>query len=246
MDNQDFVFGISQELSANAFTKDKYAFESWNTKADGTGTRYKNKESVDDLTTEDGATVTLYAQYERMEFDIDGDYVFDGNNNIDTEVNLYSEGNTNRDFDMSFDVVYVDPANATDGQEQPTIMNAKDETNTNSHDNRVPGFATRLGNNTINQIHMVSTWGTNNKDLTVPSNKVPIHFEYKRRDGVVTVQYSYDSFVSDEIEIYNQADWELNRPSPINVIFGSTYKDGAYVRFFKGTLRDIHVKVYEE
>ena len=49
------------ELTANAFTKTGYTFTGWNTQADGKGTSYTDKQSVNNLTTENEATVTLYA-----------------------------------------------------------------------------------------------------------------------------------------------------------------------------------------
>ena len=52
-------------LPANTFKKTSYIFVGWNTKADGTGTNYIDGEVVKNLTTENGATVTLYAQWGR-------------------------------------------------------------------------------------------------------------------------------------------------------------------------------------
>ncbi len=48
-------------LTANAYQKEGYTFDGWNTKADGSGTAYKDKEKVASLTSEDKSTVTLYA-----------------------------------------------------------------------------------------------------------------------------------------------------------------------------------------
>ncbi|MBQ3729296.1 MAG: InlB B-repeat-containing protein, partial [Spirochaetales bacterium] len=45
-------------LSANAFTRTKYAFNGWNTKADGTGTAYADGASVSL-----NSDITLYAQW---------------------------------------------------------------------------------------------------------------------------------------------------------------------------------------
>ena len=50
------------ELNTNEFTRDGYSFTGWNTAADGSGTAYAENESVL-LSTYDGATVTLYAQW---------------------------------------------------------------------------------------------------------------------------------------------------------------------------------------
>jgi uncharacterized repeat protein (TIGR02543 family)/LPXTG-motif cell wall-anchored protein len=63
MSNETMSYGVARELFANAFVRDGYTFVSWNTKADGTGTAYSDKVSVEDLTAEDGAMVTLYARW---------------------------------------------------------------------------------------------------------------------------------------------------------------------------------------
>lgn len=63
MDDQEFTYGTAQNLSANAFTKDGYSFVGWNTKANGTGTSYTDEQRVNNLTTENGAEITLYAQW---------------------------------------------------------------------------------------------------------------------------------------------------------------------------------------
>ena len=53
----------SKKLTANGFTKTGNSFTGWNTKANGSGTAYTNKQSVKNLSTTNGATVTLYAQW---------------------------------------------------------------------------------------------------------------------------------------------------------------------------------------
>ena len=63
MDDQDFTYGVSQQLRANAFSREGYTFVGWNTEADGSGTGYDDVQSVQNLTTENNATVTLYAQW---------------------------------------------------------------------------------------------------------------------------------------------------------------------------------------
>lgn len=54
---------VTRALSANAFTREGYAFVGWNTTADGSGTAYTDAAEVVDLA-EPGETVTLFAQWE--------------------------------------------------------------------------------------------------------------------------------------------------------------------------------------
>ena len=50
-------------LTANGFIRAGYVFTGWNTMSDGSGKSYSDKETVKNLTSVDGATVTLYAQW---------------------------------------------------------------------------------------------------------------------------------------------------------------------------------------
>lgn len=66
MEEQDMVYDEPQNLFANTFARSGFVFASWNTKADGTGKAYGDKERVKNLTAEDGGSVTLYAQWEKV------------------------------------------------------------------------------------------------------------------------------------------------------------------------------------
>ena len=53
------------ELNNTMFTRSGYVLSGWNTRPNGSGDQYAANESVARLTTVDGATVTLYAQWHR-------------------------------------------------------------------------------------------------------------------------------------------------------------------------------------
>lgn len=59
------TYGSNCTLTANAFTRSGYIFNGWNTKKDGTGTSYSDKTVVKNLSSVDGATVTLYAKWKQ-------------------------------------------------------------------------------------------------------------------------------------------------------------------------------------
>lgn len=63
-------YGTAYTLTDNAYKRNGYFFTGWNTKKDGSGTAYKNKASVKNLTTKNGVTVTLYAQWKIRDFTI--------------------------------------------------------------------------------------------------------------------------------------------------------------------------------
>ncbi|UKK57967.1 InlB B-repeat-containing protein [Prevotella communis] len=68
MEDQMFTVGVAQALTANAFTDQllvTVSFSGWNTKADGSGISYSNKQVVTDIAAE-GQIITLYAQWEDL------------------------------------------------------------------------------------------------------------------------------------------------------------------------------------
>lgn len=68
MPDQTFSYDQTQALSSNQFTRPGWTFTGWNTKADGTGTAYKNRQEVKNLTAQDGGEITLHAQWETVEY----------------------------------------------------------------------------------------------------------------------------------------------------------------------------------
>ncbi len=70
MANQSFRFDETQNLNVNRFKKAHYTFTGWNTEANGSGTGYRDKARVQNLTFMQNGTVTLYAQWEKTKHDI--------------------------------------------------------------------------------------------------------------------------------------------------------------------------------
>ena len=74
MSNESMTYDMAKALATNAYTKKGYTFTGWNTKADGSGTKYTDKESVKNLA--ESGTVTLYAQWKansyRVTYDANG------------------------------------------------------------------------------------------------------------------------------------------------------------------------------
>ena len=63
MTSQAFTYNTEQPLTQNTFTRTGYRFDGWNTRADGSGTPYTDRQSVKNLTDDQNGTVTLYAQW---------------------------------------------------------------------------------------------------------------------------------------------------------------------------------------
>ena len=242
-DQRFIVDGPNKPLSENEFTRTNYVFKGWNTQANGQGTHYDDEESVRNLSTTDGDIVTLYADWWKIEYTHPGTAVFDGTVNtfIDTGVNIFSSTNINKDFEIRFTFNSVDSDIITVSPTQPTMFNAKDESN-----NKYPGFNVRFNSNNITKLYPSARWGgngsTNTPSTGVAVANAPIEFIYKRHNGVITMQYSYSGYESEVYTIINQSSWTLNQTFATNVAFGGYFgSNNQPGRFFKGTLSDMSI-----
>lgn len=242
MENQEFTYNAAaKKLSKNTFSKDEYIFTGWNTNADGSGNYYNDEEKVRNLTDVENETITLYAQYLKIKYNNSGDTIFDGTSNtfIDSGINLYSQENIDKDFEIRLTVKSVSSGNST----LSTIINCKDESN-----ELWPGFNIRMSNSTtiVTLYKWKGTSGTSDVLATIASSKAPIDFIIRRRDGVVEVSYSFEGHDSSFQKIYDQADWSLNQYFADNVSFGGIYNNLHMPdRFFKGILSDIIISIDE-
>lgn len=60
------AYNETRTLSQNGFALEHYKYMGWNTATDGTGTPYEDGASIKNLTTTDGATIDLYAQWKEL------------------------------------------------------------------------------------------------------------------------------------------------------------------------------------
>lgn len=240
MANQKFTIGDpAVPLTQNVFTRTNYEFRGWNTSPDGTGTHYDDEQAVSNLTNNDGEIITLYAEWWKIQYNHPGDAVFDGTSStfINTGVNVFSSANLNKDFEIRFKFKSVDSDQLSVTPAQPTLFNIKDESN-----NKYPGINIRF-NGTISTMAPTYRWGGNS--VTVPSSGIstsnaPIDFIFIRKNGVVTMQYSYEGYTSQVYILFNQSNWTLNQAFATNVAFGGYFGGNNQPgRFFKGTLSDM-------
>lgn len=66
MADQSHTYDRRQALTANAFAREGYRFTGWNTRGDGKGKAFTDKQTVTNLLAHDGAVGVLYAQWERL------------------------------------------------------------------------------------------------------------------------------------------------------------------------------------
>lgn len=60
----------SYRLNSNKYVRKGYKFLGWNTRKDGKGKTYKNCQGIQNLSSSDGACITLYAQWEKNTYKI--------------------------------------------------------------------------------------------------------------------------------------------------------------------------------
>ncbi len=88
MSNTSAKYNKSVTLTSNKFKRTGYTFTGWNTKKDGTGTTYTNKESVKNLTSKNKETVTLYAEWKKNTYTIK--YNLNGGENSTSNPETYT------------------------------------------------------------------------------------------------------------------------------------------------------------
>ncbi len=239
MSDQRLIINETMPLDTYDFNYSGYVFIGWNDAADGSGTSYTDGASVYNLTTVEDDVVTLYAQYMFIEYQNDGPVSFNGSTDyIDTGVNLFAQDTITKDFIIRFTVDYVSPNNATNGQDQVTLFNCKDESN-----NKWPGLVVRMNENVSTPIKTLYKWdntGRSTEASSIQSNKVPITYEFRRENDTVIYHYWYNNFDSGDIVLFNLNDWQLNQYFTDNITFGSSY-DAQHqpFRFFEGTLSNM-------
>lgn len=87
MNNQPMTYDKNKNLDENKYKLTGWTFTSWNTKADGSGTPYENKASIKNLTSENNATVILYAQWRQNTYTVEYHAKYPTGVNHDSKIN---------------------------------------------------------------------------------------------------------------------------------------------------------------
>jgi uncharacterized repeat protein (TIGR02543 family) len=126
METQKHTYDENLALTENKFTRTGHTFTGWDTKADGSGTHYSDKESVINLTETQDAEITLYAQWSinsyTVIFNSDGTAVTAITQEYNTEVAKPADpekrgytlaGWLNGDTEVSFPLILTDNLSLT-------------------------------------------------------------------------------------------------------------------------------------
>ena len=73
MSNSQHTYDVEKNLTANAFSRTGYRFLGWSKDQSATTATYTDQQGVMNLANENGAVVTLYAVWERMDFTVNFD-----------------------------------------------------------------------------------------------------------------------------------------------------------------------------
>lgn len=87
MNNQPMTYDKNKNLDENKYKLTGWTFTGWNTKADGSGTPYENKASIKNLTSENNATVILYAQWRQNTYTVEYHAKYPTGVNHDSKIN---------------------------------------------------------------------------------------------------------------------------------------------------------------
>ena len=88
---QEFTYNTDTKLDKNTFTRSGFGFKEWNTKADGTGTKYTDEQTINK-----SSDLTLYAIWEELYDYVINNYSVDETNKyiskimVNTEVNMFT------------------------------------------------------------------------------------------------------------------------------------------------------------
>lgn len=74
MTRSQFTYDVSGSLRANAFTRTGYQFSEWNTQSNGQGTTYMDRGAIYNLTSQNNASITLYAIWTSIKYTV----IYDG------------------------------------------------------------------------------------------------------------------------------------------------------------------------
>ncbi len=211
------------QLSFNSFTKEDYVFKHWNTSADGSGTSYRNGQSIKNINNGE-ESITLYAQWRPMSDTVDypGECIFGGEgvdivgdcaegeskDYIMTDIKPFSEENYLKNFEFKFTVSELNNQGNRD-----TVFNMLYE-NSDNIKGIYPGILLRVENG--KWLFQVGAGNNDRVKLNFALNDL-VGKEFKvirhNDNGTINVYYSIDGadpvFVKDITNLYATFDTPL-------------------------------------
>ena len=161
----------------------------------------------------------------KVVFEIKGDTVFTGMNNVDTEIRLFDANNASKDFEISFNIVSYDSTQ----QKYATIMNSMDEARSPYY-----GIIFRYPNPEVFHVAIHAESDGLNRQIDLYTG----HFRIIRVNNVI--YYSIDNGKYGSGIDFSEFKDYINTP----VTFGSSLDASLKpFRYFRGTLSDIIIRL---
>ena len=211
--NVPVTFGASMDGNGNPFRYFKGTLSNMSVKF------LSDDVSIDDINT---STKTLRTVYEHPE-----QYVFNGENYINTGLNLFTSENIDKDFEVSFAIDSIEPLS----ENQIVLVNGKDEGNAPSY----PGFVYRIY--TDGSIRFDAKGGSGNGNSTKKENVQTVKISRVNKTMYLSINNG------EEKQVYDFTNFTNYHNVPLTI--GAALKNGTPIRLFKGTLSNIVVKVEE-
>ena len=173
-----------------------------------------------DYATTKGELATVYSH--------SGEYVFDGTNNIDTNIRLFDYDNYDKDFEISFNIVSIDSSAVS----QSTIVNSKYENQSKGY----PGFVCRLDSGKT-KIELTAAKHTSGSPVLRNISEVE-KIKISKRNMKLYLQINDE----EEQQCYDFSGF-IDFFNTTVTIGSSKDENGNMFRPFKGVLSDIVVKL---
>ena len=208
-------------------TRGNYVFDGWYDNSDFIGTRLMNTSNLGH------SDITLYAKWKRevnysAAYSYEGEYVFTGDNYINTNVYLYNEENMSKNFLISFDIEEVSDVNVN----HSTLLSSMDESGSpfSGHNVKVS-----VSGNTKRRKFESNSNTSSTGDVYIPDTVTNIRII--RINNIL--YYSFDGADCVRINNYNGFTGYLE---DVPVTFGAALNEfGNPFRFFTGTLSNMLV-----
>ena len=226
-------FKIIDEIPLPIPTRSQYTFAGWYDNERCVGTKITKTSDLD-------GDAILYAKW-TSEVDFatvyrhDEEFVFTGENYIDTGVYLYNTENWQKDYEIGFTIEAYTPS---EQEFQAIFVNTKNERGNTNGNTLVPGLVVRR-NTTKSDIEITQTINNGVKvTKNVALNSLPMTIKVLRINGIV--YYSINNNELIKLQDMNS----FNNPYEVTTWFGAAEDvNGTPMRLLKGTLSNMYIKL---
>jgi uncharacterized repeat protein (TIGR02543 family) len=227
MDTSGHTYNQAKNLSTNSFTKTGYAFAGWKTAADGSGDGYTDGASVTNLSSTDGATVTLYAQWRTITYTVEYN-TNGGSGATESSVHTYNEGKALTANSFTRNGFIFDTWNTEANGSGTSYADGESVTNLSSIDNGIVTLYAQWRNTVFVNIIV---WVNEDGNILLSGNDRTIS---KSGGPGLDIPTAFSASVADS---YGEIQWELNG-TPIGGtkgtdrnfdVYAKDYDNGTYI-----------------